>query len=509
MISDEMRELLSAYVDGELRDADAARIEDASKRDPELRREIEAYRTLRKKLREWDAAENGVGPSPEFLGRTLARARSVEAALLFSGRSRLGGPFAIAAALLLAVGVGYAVARATAPGAPTLPEPATRIAVEPLPPAPDVTLEGSAIAPPAAHPPELVQRMRIDDHFPSRHALELEEAMRREELVSAAPVEPQPAPPSERPTVTPISGEILAMIDGYATIDTPGALVLLTRPPALTALEAVQPATGRSIDGSGAQIISRLFGEGPAVLSPLGEVWTGPDHRTRIIAGSSWVPRGYAQSLDVVWGDSISTPERSHDVEVQDLILGPKARQRLLLAKPGPDAAFLAWLRETYGASLPARIAEGGRDRERAVNRLMDALGHDPTATGFAVFDGSGKLLGTELFRDHALMLAFAPRLLRGYLLEAGDDGIRLKAPARSHGDRAEVQDLLKGLPGRGLRIEREKLDEPYDSLGKAQGTRPAPEGVTRVTLLTTAGQPVAHGIVQDETPIHLTVFGE
>ncbi|MCK6461430.1 MAG: hypothetical protein L6Q95_16235, partial [Planctomycetes bacterium] len=82
-----MRELLSSYVDGELRDADAARVEDASKRDPELRREIEAYRTLRRKLREWDAAEHGAVPSPAFTTRALARARTVDTALSAPARA--------------------------------------------------------------------------------------------------------------------------------------------------------------------------------------------------------------------------------------------------------------------------------------------------------------------------------------------------------------------------------------------------------------------------------------
>ena len=38
MISDELRELLSAYVDGELPHGEAARVEESAKRDPRLRR---------------------------------------------------------------------------------------------------------------------------------------------------------------------------------------------------------------------------------------------------------------------------------------------------------------------------------------------------------------------------------------------------------------------------------------------------------------------------------------
>ncbi|NJN14460.1 MAG: hypothetical protein HC813_02175 [Planctomycetes bacterium] len=52
MISDEMRELLSAYVDGEIRESDLQRIEEMIKSDPALRREVDAYRRLGVALRQ-------------------------------------------------------------------------------------------------------------------------------------------------------------------------------------------------------------------------------------------------------------------------------------------------------------------------------------------------------------------------------------------------------------------------------------------------------------------------
>ena len=79
MISDEMRELLSTYVDGELRD-DAVRVEEWTKRDPELQRELAAYRILRRKLRDWDEAEHGEEPSPLMAARARRRVRAHAAA---------------------------------------------------------------------------------------------------------------------------------------------------------------------------------------------------------------------------------------------------------------------------------------------------------------------------------------------------------------------------------------------------------------------------------------------
>ena len=69
MISDELRELLSAYVDGELPHGEAARIEESAKRDPRLRRRIRAYRRLSETLRVWDVEEHGQWPSRHFKAR--------------------------------------------------------------------------------------------------------------------------------------------------------------------------------------------------------------------------------------------------------------------------------------------------------------------------------------------------------------------------------------------------------------------------------------------------------
>jgi len=505
MISDEMRELLSAYVDGELRDADAARIEEVSKRDPELRREIEAYRVLNRKLREWDAAEHGAPPSSAFMTRALARARTIDTALAAGARASFWRPLALAAGLLLSVGVGYGLARSTAPGAPPAPSHAGPVAVTPLAPGPELALEGSALAPHEAAKPELVHRMHLGDHMPSRRAIELEDMMRQQEaLVSRQPDPATPTRPPENP-------DISAMFAGYAAAGQPSeALVVISRSqrePDLRTLASLQPATGRAIGPSTGRILFKFYGKGPPVLVPLGEVWVGAGNTpcARIIGASTWAERDSARLLTVVCADQVTTSET---VEADELILGPKARQRILLATPGQDASFLEWLRKEYGQKpLTSLLKEGARDRDRAVNKLVDALGRDANATGFAVLDAKGSVLGTELFVDHDTMLAFAARLLRGYLLEAGDEGIRLAPPRGVGRGPAVVGQLLEGISGRALQIKREPLDVPDDGLKKYQHLPPA--GVARVTFLTSGGHPVAHGIVCDDTPIHLTIFQE
>jgi len=128
MISDEMRELLSAYVDGELRDTDAARVEELSKRDAELRREIASYRNLRAKLKDWDEAEHGHAPPPTLERRVLSRVRAWVGERREARRGRLVSllfqPVTMAAALLLAVGGGLLVERAYPPA--TLPTAAVQ-----------------------------------------------------------------------------------------------------------------------------------------------------------------------------------------------------------------------------------------------------------------------------------------------------------------------------------------------------------------------------------------------
>jgi anti-sigma factor RsiW len=501
MISDEMRELLSAYVDGELRDSDAARVEDVSKRDPELRREIEAYRTLRRKLREWDEAEHGAAPSPAFMTRALARARTVDTALAAPARATLWRPLAMAAGLLLAVGAGYGLARSTAPGAPPVPPAGATVAVHPLAPMPDLSLEGSALAPKAPVAPELVHRMRIYDHIPSRRAVELEASMRQEELLVAKPPEPGTR------TRPPLSAEVSAMIGGFAArAALRESLVVLARPASPPGLVSVRPIPsderiGQDGGHTGSDTIIVRSEATVAMISPLGEIWVGPKTgRTRFACASEWIEPRADNFIRMVWGDGTEVPkvgERAGEMlGAQETILGPKARRRLLAAKTA-DAEFLAWLKQEYGA-FPAALAADARDRERAVNKFMDALRGDEAAAGFAVVDTKGNVLGIEIFRDHRTMLEFAPRLLRGYLHEAGEDGIRATAPVGG-GALLRTQGFLDSMPGRGLRVDRQKVE----------GFGSAPEGLCRVNLVSASGGIAGHGLLIGDTPIHLTIFGE
>jgi negative regulator of sigma E activity len=507
MISDEMREILSAYVDGELRDADAARVEDVAKRDPELRREIEAYRTLRRKLKEWDGAEHAGAFPAAAVARVQARAAEINAALKGSARGRLFAllrPVAVAAGLLLAVGAGLLVSRA-APEAPAHPAPArVEIALEPLGPAPDLALMGETLAP-AHAPEETFVRTRVHDHIPSRRALELAQAMREDELVHAGPTPAEP----ERRTVTPMSAEIVALTGGYRPAAAPShALVVLARPPALSRLPtagaaplgprlATDATTGEGL------IDEELVGVLHDVVAPLGEVWIGAQdgsRRTRIVARSNWIPAKVGELTKVVWADDVTKPQTSAKLEVQDYILGPKARCRLLAATPGADAPFRDWLAQTYGTPLADAAKDGEKERERLVNRLVQSLEGDESASGFAVFDAHGALMGVEIFHGHDLMLAFAKRLLRGYLLEAGAGGIRLAAGGRG---REEAAGFLKGLPGRGLRLVREPIVIPG-----VDRTNHAPEGLARANLVDAQGRMIGHGLVLDDAPVHLTLFG-
>jgi len=514
MISDEIRELLSAYVDGELRDADAARVEELSKRDPALRREIEAYRTLRGKLRDWDAAEHG-GPPPATLAqRVLARVRAVTGAEREAARGRvvavLFHPVSLAAALLLATATGLWAARSN----PVTPEPAFAqgealdgggVKLAPPPAGESYALPGSALVAagdadeaPAAAP----RRWRLTDEFMTLKALELKKEFEREderiERLRARIVEQ-----GERRTVAVSNPAVAAMVRGYAGVGEPlEGLVLVNHARVLSELQPVHavPAGSRiAVDLQTEKSIYFDKTEGP-VLSPLGEVWTAVQDgsgRTRLVTGTNWLYDS-SQFVPVAWADEIEIPASRSNLEVQDFIVGPRARRRLLEAR-GQDAAFLLWLRhECGGRNLLDAFAVGAREREKRVQVLVRALAADPTATGFAVLAADGRPLGVELFQGHDLMMEFAARLLRGYLFEEGEKGVSVSVPkAGRKGPGVElVTLLLEGLPEKAPRYE------------EVQGGTGLGEGMKRVNLLGTPGEILGHGLLdQNGRPIHLTLF--
>ena len=172
-----------------------------------------------------------------------------------------------------------------------------------------------------------------------------------------------------------------------------------------------------------------------AILTPLGEVWIGAHDgsgRTRLVTASSWGAHA-ADFIPMVFADRLAVPKARDNLEVQPYIVGPHARQRLLIeGTRGKDPKFLDWLVKQYRApSLAKAFAKNSAEREAEVTTLARSLEKDRSTTGFAVFGADGKLRGIELFANHRLLKEFAPRLLRGYLLEAGEKGIKLAAPTR------------------------------------------------------------------------------
>ena len=516
MINDEMRELLSAYVDGELRDSDSARVEDLSKRDPELRREIDAYRKLRAKLKDWDEAEHGLKPEPTLKRRALARARTLVNDRTVQSRGRivsfLFNPITVAAATLLVAGTGLLAARRAE-------RPVLDVAIEkdggshgvkvapPLRYA-DVRIEGSALVEYVSPAPDSNPRGHIWDHMLSRRAFELREMMIRDEQRGRRLRERRIAHPESR-TGTRRNLEVMAMIRGYAATGEPwDGLVLVNHPKVdegLPAVGAVPTGVRLGIDHHIEKSIMFDLSKSnlkDAVLTPLGEVWRATKDgtgRTRVVTIAHWGRARQSELVPIVWADEIAAPKNRSNLEAQPFILGPKARRRLLGARRGKDAEFLAWLRREYGGrDLAALFAKDANKRAVTVDKLVRALGKDGSATGFAVVDGKGRLLGIELFANHELMLAFAPRLLHGYLFEAGDEGVALTKPAAAQGPATALVTLeLEGLTSRALKLEA------VDGYGRAKDKR-------RVNIMGPAATIIGHGLLTAKNrPIHVTLFGE
>jgi hypothetical protein len=508
MISDEMRELLSAYVDGELRDTDIARVEELFKRDPELRREIESYRKLRRKLREWDEAEHGHAPSPALARRALTRARPLSRDRKEARRGRivalLAGPASLAAALLLAVGGGLLAAWETTAEIPEAV--AEDIVVTPPSPLPDLRLADSALPPYEA--PEDAERgrglhdvllayLRAEDR--KREMLAEQEQFERAKARKAL----QTVKREGSTTGTGFNREIRALVRGWEPVTEPsGGLVALRAArgmvplPRVTSLPVGADAAMEGDDPDRLYVLSDT-----AALVTLGEIWVGVrdrSRRTRVVAASSWID--YSQTVAVAWGDAVARPRRSsRNLRLQRPILGPRARQRLLAAEDR-DPGFVTWLQANYGASSLADVLRQAERHEAEAKRMAAGLERDEKATGFAVVDAAGKLLGVELFASHELMGAYAARLLQGYLLEAGHQGIRLRSRSRADGKAAEVvHELLDHMPGRVTSL----AEDP-------RGTRAgwARIGLSRVFLKDYAGHVVGYGIRHHEQPVHVTFFG-
>lgn len=518
MISDEMRELLSTYVDGELRDADAARVEDMSKRDPELRREIQAYRILRRQLKEWDEEEHGVDVPDSLAQRALARVRAFAAAQP-PKRGRLmqlfSRPASMAAGLLLAAGIGVVLAAAT--GGPDRVEftaDNTLSVGQPdeLPPLSDtakrVRTRGLAKLPdyePLA--PVLKEGLRgwlVDGEVWTKDSLQflIDWTEQRDQLREAKRRKPVY---QERKTVAG-NLKMLEVVRGYKPAGAPTASMVVFRHQMAVERWDVREVPGEKAvasdmpDDDRVMIYTDELSRGKKRILLAGEILLGEgdgSNRLRFVSGSSWVLD--SGTIPVTWGDRTAAPANKKKMTIRPEMLGPEARRRLVTTT-GKDEAFYAWLSKTYKRAdlLGARRKE----RDRVVRGLFDRLKADPGATGFAVV-ADGKVLGVELFATHDLMLAFAQRLLHGYVMEAGSKAISLRAPASGVADlEKSAVTMVDHVVSGALKMQDVKggtVDEwPQEKNEQL---------LRRVNLLGSRGRVLGHGLLLRGRPLHLSLF--
>ncbi len=512
MISDEMRQMLSAYADGELEGAERGRAEALLAADASLRRELDAYRRAGASLRAWDRADHAGEPSPQMAERVLARIRASAAGGGWGGPgdrrpllALLTRPWALAAGLLLACALGLSLAQQPAPARTVAPETLARAEVGPfpalrLPPLP-AAVEAVPVAPAGGGAFDVAGAIRRESGLCERAETlraewEAEERRWMEQGGLRAATESRSGTSNPRVAAllascefAPSTLEALLCVHGVGTASAPAAGAL---------------PEGRKVglDSAAGASVVRLKVEAPS-LALLGEVLAaegGAAERARLVSASHWVER--EEFAPVTWADETATPADGNRAMLQPMpwIVGPRARHRLLSAGDGRDPAFLLWLREECkGKSLVAHYAEKAATRERVVARLADALRADAEATGFAVFAGD-TLQGVEMFASHALMMQFAPRLLHGYLLEAGGKPLRLAPPgAGAAGLLAQANKLIEDLPQIAARFE-----DGEDQRGTRDGW---PEGLRRVVLKDGVGVVLGAGLLTGDRPLHLTLF--
>ena len=119
----------------------------------------------------------------------------------------------------------------------------------------------------------------------------------------------------------------------------------------------------------------------------------------------------------------------------------------------------------------------------------------DEDLAGFAVFAGTS-LRGIEFFASHELMLECAPRLVLGYVREAGAS-VRIQPLARvKTGLMEQVQEVIEQVAGGGEGAELTKEGWP--------------SGVRSVSLQATGPDRLrAHGLLMLSRPMHLTLLPE
>jgi len=542
MISDEMRELLSAYVDGELPHTDAARVEDTAKRDPRLRRHIHAYRRLRDTLQVWDAEENQLEPSGRVRMRALSRVQALvaerEAEQQERRRRFFGGgwfqqPMSLAAGVLIAVTAG--VLASFMGGEREGPTFAVRSDALPMEP---VAAYGDFATPVDTSPLDVfsgdAQRweegaldrvirnesegilIEQDGEFVrwSRRAIEADRLIRNiDRHPDGRRVDIRETKTGEQPNVM-----VASWMRGAQAVRTPYEGVVALR---LGAAKGTVPATravpARTEDDSRWVQAGELndlhdirVTKGAAVLTVAGELWVEPVEggkpgevgRARVVTATTWIKRG--ELVSMAWANETAADPSAHKqwaLRAESIVLGPKAR-RVLINKSGRDQDVLEWMLATYGAEGVVSSARTTVAKHRLViDRMVRALERDTGATGFAVYDSKNRVLGTELFATHDLMVEFAPRMLAGYMLEA-DGRVRLdkKSGGAAEVEAAAQEFLSDVLPRQVKRVV---------SVRDARNADDWPEGMRQVNLQTPSGSVVGHGLMVGDQPLHLSLFGE
>ncbi len=507
MISDEMGELLSAYVDDELRTSDSARVEELAKRDPELRRGIDAFRQLRKELREWDASEQGGDPSGAVRRKAMQRAEAhVRSMKRPAGRvlAIFTRPAAIAAAALVAVALGLIAAPGgsgadvrvlTAGGGEGLPITAFPDA-EAWTPTPVSSTDGAGIGERAAgldrlpRPPFVV---RYDPNM-SPAAKKLRERWEAEMAVVEAH-KAQIRAQGESTSTVRRNHALAALIMDFLPSGSPMAsLVTLSqeRSYELGGLAAVRPGELSFVDNfkDTERVLVRNEGDRPRLLL-MGDVLGSSDRnaRMRLVASDFWLEPNNERFVPVVWADAVTpSREKRAPLALKGFVPGATLR-REMSGRVGRDDEFAKTIVRSLAESRGSKFK-----LSRALGKMLTALDR-PAVTGFAVMDGD-KLVGAELFGTHDLMREFAERLLMGYLREGGPKlKIEPLSPEGKDEALATVREVLKSLPDLAIRTH-EDVPEGW------------PSGLRAMTLRDASSKKVlGHGIASGGNLIHLTVF--
>jgi hypothetical protein len=511
MISDEMREVLSVYVDGELRDKDVARVEQMAKCDTEMSKEIQAYKLLRKKLRSWDKSEQDEGPSPLVREQAIRRARAY---LRSRAQQRKGAllhlflrPIALAAALLIAVALGIVVASGAETPQPGFVASNGSVALTPLADDEERTLPGALAAPDRATPVLLQERpgvsliedngdrLMYEGRAYSREALNRKLKWAMEDALWA--LQKARLPGSASKSVPTVNIPVKVLLRDFSPAEAPAGSFVTMKHDGPLNLKGLRAALGTEkvhdhVIDPGLCWVSNQHGAHP-ILFLQGEVLVAGDgsKRTRIVASDFWVNGGVEPFMPIIWADDVAAPKHNPPrLKLQSEILGSDIRRELVGAA-GRDVDLVKMLQKRLPGYFKSKLDAA---KVRALRRQLS----DADVTGFAILEGD-RVRGVELFGTHALLESFAERLIRGYVRQGGAS---LKIKPLSGDRKAVAFDAVRKhmarLPEISLRSQEQRTKrDGYSGL------------MENITLRGAGGKVLGHGLVQDDSLIHLTLFGE